>query len=67
MTGGIMGVLLGLGLSRSITFYAKWSTIVSPGVVVLSFGVSVMTGIVFGLYPATKAAQLDPVEALRYE
>ena len=67
MTGGVLGVLLGLILSRSITSYADWPTIVSPAVIVLAFGVSVMTGIVFGIYPATKAARLDPVEALRYE
>jgi len=67
MTGGLIGVLLGLILSRSITSYAGWPTIVSPAIIILAFGVSVMTGIVFGIYPATKAAKLDPVEALRYE
>jgi putative ABC transport system permease protein len=67
MTGGVVGVFIGIVLSRSITFYAGWSTIVSTAIVILSFGVSVMTGIVFGIYPATKAARLDPVEALRYE
>ena len=67
MTGGLIGVLLGLILSRSITSYAHWPTIVSPAIIILAFGVSVMTGIVFGIYPATKAAKLDPVEALRYE
>jgi len=67
MVGGIIGVLVGLSLSRTITLYAQWPTIVSPAIIVLSFGVSVMTGIVFGIYPATKAARLDPVEALRYE
>ena len=67
MTGGLIGVLLGLILSRSITSYANWPTIVSPAIIILAFGVSVMTGIVFGIYPATKAAKLDPVEALRYE
>ncbi len=67
MTGGVVGVFVGILLSRSVTMYADWPTIVSMAVVILSFGVSVMTGIVFGIYPATKAAQLDPVEALRYE
>jgi len=67
MTGGIIGVIAGILLSWIINFYAGWHTIVSPSIIIISFGVSVMTGIIFGLYPAMKAARLDPVEALRYE
>jgi putative ABC transport system permease protein len=65
--GGIIGILLGCGLASAINSYAHWITIVSPAAIVLSFSVSVMVGIIFGLYPALRAASLDPVQALKYE
>ena len=65
--GGLIGVLLGVGLGQLITFYAKWTTIVSIKAIVMAFGISAAVGIIFGTYPARKAAYLDPVEALRYE
>lgn len=67
LLGGIMGIFVGVALGRLITFYAKWETIISMGAVILSFGVAGGTGVIFGIYPATKAAKLDPIEALRYQ
>jgi putative ABC transport system permease protein len=67
LTGGIIGIILGILISSSITAYAGWSTRVSATAVVLAFAVSLLVGLVFGLYPAIKAAELQPVDALRYE
>jgi macrolide transport system ATP-binding/permease protein len=65
--GGITGILLGGGASVLITLFAGWSVRVSLSSVVLATTFSLAVGIVFGLWPARKAAQLDPIEALRYE
>jgi putative ABC transport system permease protein len=67
VTGGVAGLILGVVMSRAIAGFAGWSTIVTPGSLALAFLVSVAVGLIFGVYPATKAAGLDPVEALRYE
>ena len=67
IAGGLMGIVFGFVLSRLIALTAGWSTIVSPTSIVLAFTVSVSVGLVFGLYPAKQAAQLDPIEAMRYE
>jgi putative ABC transport system permease protein len=67
VTGGVAGLVLGLVMSRLIAGFAGWSTIVTPASLALAFLVSVAVGLIFGVYPATKAAALDPVEALRYE
>jgi putative ABC transport system permease protein len=67
LTGGIAGILMGVGLSQLIGVLAGWSTIVTTSSIVLAFGVSVAIGIVFGLYPAVRASRLDPVKALHYE
>jgi putative ABC transport system permease protein len=67
LTGGTLGIILGAGVSWGITAYAGWSTYISIVAVVLAFVVSVMVGVVFGLYPAIKAARLEPVDAVRYE
>jgi putative ABC transport system permease protein len=67
VTGGIIGVILGIVLSKLITHFAGILTIVSPFSVLLSFLVSASVGIVFGYSPAKRAAQKDPIESLRYE
>ncbi len=65
--GGTIGVIFGFIISRSIAWLAGWSTIVTFSSIALAFLVSISVGLVFGIYPATKAARLDPVEAIRYE
>jgi putative ABC transport system permease protein len=67
IAGGTMGLLLGATMSRFIASFAGWSTVISTGSLGLAFSVSVLTGLVSGVYPAMKAARLDPVEALHYE
>jgi len=66
-TGGLIGVLLGFIMTEIISSYANWTTIIDFGAVLLAFCVSASIGIIFGLYPARKAAMLDPIESLRYE
>ncbi len=65
--GGILGILLGVGSSRIVSAKFGWPTSISPDSVALAFIFSAMVGIFFGFYPARKAAQLDPIDALRYE
>jgi putative ABC transport system permease protein len=67
LTGGLVGIIVGVGLSQAIGYLAGWSTIVTTSSIVLAFFVSVSIGLVFGLYPAMRAARLDPVTALHYE
>jgi ABC-type antimicrobial peptide transport system permease subunit len=65
--GGIIGVILGWLISYLVTYFGILQTSVSPYSVLLAFGVSAGIGIVFGYYPASRAAKLNPIEALRYE
>jgi putative ABC transport system permease protein len=65
--GGLLGVLVGVGVATGIGKVAHWPIVVSPNAIVLSFAVAAAVGIVFGVYPARKAARLDPIDALRYE
>ena len=67
ITGGIIGVLLGLGLSYFISNVVHWPVYVQPWSIIMSFAVCTLTGVFFGWYPAKKAARLDPIEAIRYE
>jgi putative ABC transport system permease protein len=65
--GGLLGVVLGFAMSQLIAWLAGWSTVVTIGSILLAFVVSISVGLIFGIYPAVKAARLDPVEAIRYE
>jgi len=67
ITGGLLGIAFGFALSWCIALAAEWKTIVTIGSVVVAFGVSAAVGVLFGIYPAFKAANIDPIEALRYE
>lgn len=67
VTGGIIGVIIGVASSYAIKFVAHWPIYIQPWSIVMSFAVCTFTGVFFGWYPAKKAAQLDPIEALRYE
>ncbi len=67
ITGGLIGVVLGCGASLVIKTVAHWPVFIQPWSVLLSFAVCTLTGVFFGWYPAKKAADLDPIEALRYE
>jgi putative ABC transport system permease protein len=65
--GGIVGIVLGVLASKLISYFADWSTLISPGSILLAFVFSGLVGVFFGFYPARKAAYLDPIDALRYE
>ena len=65
--GGSIGILMGFGISWGVTEFLTWPTTISTDAIVLAFGFSAVIGIFFGFYPATKAAKLDPIEALRFE
>jgi putative ABC transport system permease protein len=67
MLGGLAGVALGLGIARGVASYASWPTVVTTWSIALSLGVSVFVGVVSGLYPAMRAARLDPIQALHAE
>ena len=67
VTGGLLGIVLGMVSAHIISTVAGWNTVVSFSAILLAFGVSVAIGLFFGIYPARKAALLDPIEALRHE
>jgi putative ABC transport system permease protein len=67
LAGGLIGVALGYGISQAVAQFSGWSTIVTNSSIVLSFGVSSIIGLIFGIYPAIQASNLDPIECLRYE
>ena len=67
LVGGAIGIVVGIGASQLIATIAKLKTVVTTGPILLSFGFSMSIGLVFGLYPARKAAKLNPIDALHYE
>ncbi len=67
VTGGIIGVLLGIGASYAVKMFAHWPIYIELWSIIMSFAVCTFTGVFFGWYPAKKAARLDPIEAIRYE
>jgi len=67
VTGGIMGIVLGMMASRLVTVFLSWPTFITASSIILSFAVCVLTGVFFGYYPAQKASRLNPIDALRYE
>ena len=67
LVGGAIGIVVGIGASQLIATVAKLKTVVTTGPILLSFGFSMTIGLVFGLYPARKAAKLNPIDALHYE
>ncbi len=67
VTGGLVGVVLGIGASYAVKLLAHWPIYIEIWTIIMSFAVCTFTGVFFGWYPAKKAARLDPIEAIRYE
>ena len=67
VVGGVVGVVMGVVIARIVAAWADWPTVVTAGSILLSTGVSVAVGLASGFYPAMRAAELDPIDALRYE
>jgi putative ABC transport system permease protein len=67
LAGGVVGIICGVIASIAISRTLQWATVVSPGAVLVAFGVAAAVGVFFGWYPARRAAALDPIAALRYE
>src|SRR3982074_2401175 len=67
LVGGIIGIVLGIVAAKILAVVKNWPSLISPAWIVLAFLVSAIVGVFFGFYPARKAAQLDPIDALRYE
>lgn len=65
--GGVVGILVGMAVPSAVTSVFAIETAVTPWSVILAFGISVITGIVFGVFPARRAAHLDPIQALRHQ
>ena len=67
LIGGIIGIIVGVAMAKAINLFAEWDTVISGFSVFISFGISAIIGILFGIYPARKAAKMDPIAALRFE
>ncbi len=66
-TGGVLGIVVGVVIPMIVTYSSEIETVLSGWAIMLAFGISVFTGIMFGMYPARRAAMMDPIEALRHE
>lgn len=67
LTGGILGIILGFLIPFMVTYFGRMPTVITAGSLVLAFGISALVGVGFGLYPAYRAANMDPIESLRHE
>ena len=67
LIGGVIGIALGTGAAMALSRWMQWNTLISPEAVAVAFGFSAVVGLFFGIWPARRAARLDPIEALRYE
>ena len=67
LVGGILGIILGSLIPALVTYFGHMPTIITGSSLVLAFGISAAVGITFGLYPAYRAANMDPIESLRHE
>jgi putative ABC transport system permease protein len=66
-SGGCLGIVLGSLMAKGINLFAGWETVISLSGTLLAFAISALVGVVFGLYPARRAARMDPIAALRFE
>jgi len=67
LLGGVVGIVMGVLIARGVAAYADWPTVVTASSILLSTTVSVAVGLISGMYPAVRAAELNPIDALRYE
>jgi putative ABC transport system permease protein len=67
VSGALLGIAVGFGIAQLVSYYSGWATIMTPWSILLGVGVSVSVGLIFGIFPAKKAALVSPIEALRYE
>ena len=65
--GGLIGIALGIGVAIAVPKFVGWATVISYTSIGIAFGFAAMVGVFFGFYPARKASQLNPIDALRYE
>jgi putative ABC transport system permease protein len=67
LIGGLIGIAMGTGAAMALSRWMQWNTLISGEAVAVAFGFSAVVGLFFGIWPARRAARLDPIEALRYE
>jgi len=67
LVGGLIGIATGFGISKVVSLYAHWRTLISVFSIIISFGIAVSVGLIFGIYPAYTASTVNPIEALSYE